>query len=113
MSNAVEAIGCRVVLRVQKVEDFDPVFKKAKNAGLVFADDHEDAKRKQAGIDKGVVLELGPHCDPAYVEGIKVGDTVGFAKYAGKIVASLDDSEDKYLVLNDDDLICKFRSRHG
>lgn len=110
--SAVEAIGCKLVLRVQRVEDYDPTIKSAKAVGIVIPE-HEDNKRAQAGIDKGVVLEIGPTCNEEYIKGVKVGDTVGFAKYGGKIVSALDDNEDRYLIINDEDVVCKFRSKNG
>ena len=112
MKHAIEAVGSKLVLRVRNVEDFDPVFQKAKKAGLVIAET-EDQHRKQAGIDKGEVLEMGPDCHPAYIGGVKVGDMIAFAKYSGKIVVSLDNPEDKYLVINDEDVVAKYRSKNG
>ena len=110
--NAVEAVGCKVVLRVQKIEEYDPVFRRAQEAGLITSAG-EDSKRKQAGIDKGEVLEIGPSCSEHYIKGVNIGDIVGFAKYGGKIVSSIDDPEDKYLIINDEDIVCKFRSNNG
>ena len=110
--NAVEAIGCRVVLRVEQVVDHK--LERARKAGLVLAPETEkDQERAQAGVDKGIVLAIGPTCAPAWVEGVKVGDTIAFAKYAGKLVSSLDDPEDKYLVINDEDIVAKYRSKNG
>ena len=109
---AVEAIGCRLVVRVQDVDDFDPVVQNAKKFGIVIADT-DDQKRKQAGIDRGEVLAIGPNCDSAYVGGIQVGDFIAFAKYSGKIVTALDDPEDKYLIINDEDVVVKYRSKNG
>lgn len=110
--SAINAIGCRVVLRVEQVVDHK--LERAKKAGLVLAPETEkDQERAQAGVDKGVVLAIGPTCAPAWIDGVKVGDTVAFAKYAGKLVSSLDDPEDKYLIINDEDVICTYRSTNG
>lgn len=109
---AVNAIGCRLVLRVEEV--IDPVLERAKKAGFkLAAATEDDMKRAQAGVDKGVVLAIGPNCAPAWVEGVNVGDTVAFAKYAGKLVTALDNSEDKYLIINDEDVIATYRSTNG
>lgn len=107
---AVEAIGCKIILRVQRVEDYDVTFKKAKEVGIIIAD-HDDNRRAQAGIDKGEVLAIGPSCSDQYIQGVQVGDMVGFAKYGGKIVSALDDPDDRYLIINDEDVVCKFRSK--
>lgn len=110
--NAVNAIGCRVVLRVEQV--VDPVLERAKKAGFKLAMETEkDQERAQAGVDKGIVLAIGPTCAPAWIEGVKVGDIVAFAKYAGKLVSSLDDPEDKYLIINDEDIVATYRSTNG
>lgn len=112
MAHAVEAVGCKIVLRSLVVED--PILKKAQTLGFALPKEtQEDMKRMQAGVDKGEVLEIGPTCSDQYVAGIKVGDTVVFAKYAGKIVPALDDENDKYLVINDEDVVCKYRSKNG
>jgi co-chaperonin GroES (HSP10) len=42
------------------------------------------------------------------VEGAKVGDTVGFAKFGGKFVTD-PESKEELLVLNDEDIICVFK----
>jgi len=109
---AVEAVGCRLVLRVKEV--IDPVLERAKRAGFALATETEkDQQRAQAGVDKGTVLSIGPNCSPAWIEGVKVGDEVAFAKYAGKLVTALDDPEDKYLIINDEDVVCTYRSKNG
>ena len=112
MTNAVEAVGCKIVLRALTVND--PVLKKMNAMGLVVSEmTREDMKRAQAGVDRGTVVEIGPSCSEQYIAGIKVGDTISFAKYAGKIVTALEDDEDKYLLINDEDVVCKYRSTHG
>jgi len=109
---AIHAVGCRLVLRVEQV--IDPKLERAKKAGLVLAAETEkDQERAQAGVDKGIVLSIGPNCSPAWIEGVKVGDEIAFAKYAGKLVTAKDDPEDKYLIINDEDVICTYRSKNG
>ena len=110
--HAVNAVGCRLVLRVEQV--IDPKLERAKKAGLVLASETEkDQERAQAGVDKGIVLAIGPNCAPAWIEGVNVGDEVAFAKYAGKLVTAKDNPEDKYLIINDEDVICTYRSING
>ena len=109
---AVEAVGCRLVLRA--IEVVDETLKRAKQAGFVLARETEDdEKRAQAGVDQGVVLAIGPNVDAAYVGGVEVGDTVAIAKYSGKIISALEDKEDKYLIVNDQDVVAKYRSKNG
>jgi co-chaperonin GroES (HSP10) len=91
----------RVLLKYESVYDIDPAFLRAKKAGLALAEDHEDMQRRNAGIDKGTVVAVGPD---AKVGDLKAGDRVGFAKHSGKIV--IDESDDKkYLILNDEDIL--------
>ena len=105
----IEVRGYHVLVKPDKIEDADPKLKKMKEIGLIRAD-HEDALREQAGIDKGKVIAIGPtayHNEiaegrPAWCS---VGETVVFAKYAGKAVNDPHDGE-QYLVLKDDDIIC-------
>jgi len=103
--------GHRILIRVKDITEYDPVYKKAKEAGLALADTHEDHQRKQVGMDKGEVVSIGTTAfkDFGGDPWCKIGDTVLFAKYAGKIV---DDPEDnkKYIVLNDEDIVCVLRS---
>jgi co-chaperonin GroES (HSP10) len=109
---AVNAIGCRVILRVKQVED--PVLKRAQAMGIKLAPQtEEDQKRAQAGVDQVVVLAIGPNCSASWIGGVKIGDTVAFAKYSGKLISALDNPEDKYLILNDEDILCTYRSTNG
>ena len=78
----------------------DPV-EKTTASGIVLA---IDEKREQAAAESGVVVAIG---DTAFVDfktGVipVVGDRVYYAKYAGKQVK---DGEDKYLALNDEDIV--------
>lgn len=96
----------RVIVKIQSLAETDPVYKKAKNAGIELPVDHEDFRRQENAIDKGVVVEIGPAAfkewGGAEANGIKVGKTVVFAKYAGKV---LTDKDTKYQVLNDEDIV--------
>jgi len=111
---AVNAIGCRIVLKVEQI--VDPDLERVRKSRLALPAKNsleDDEKRSQAGVDKGIVLAIGPNCSPAWIEGVQVGDTVAFAKYAGKLVTAKDDPEDKYLIINDEDVICTYRSTNG
>ena len=108
----IEVRGYYVLVKPAKIEEHDPVLKKLADMGFIRAD-HEDARREQAGIDSGVVVAIGP---TAYSEEIaagrpawcSVGETVVFAKYAGKAVNDPEDGT-QYLVLKDDDIVCVVR----
>lgn len=74
-----------------------------KTASGIILSVNEKAERK--AVEKGKVLAIG---DTAFIDfkaGVtpQIGDTIYFAKYAGKEVK--DDDKD-YLILNDEDVIC-------
>lgn len=107
-------VGHRVVVKQEKLEEVDVAYRKAKQAGIVIADTDEK-RREQAGLDKGVVISIGPG---AFVEfnrnqmtdgpWCKPGDRIAFAKYSGKTVVDPDDHE-TYMVINDEDVVCVIR----
>lgn len=97
--------GHRVLIKVKDITEFDPRYQSARKAGVVIPTDHEDHLRKQAGMDKGHVVSIGPTAfkDFGGEAWCKEGDLVIFAKYAGKVVEDIDES--KYVVLNDEDIV--------
>lgn len=99
--------GHRVLVKAEKIEDIDPMYKRAQAAGIQLADT-EDKRREQAGLDKGTVVALGPTAfrDFGGDPWCSVGDFIVFAKYAGKGVT---DGEDQYIVLNDEDVVAIMR----
>lgn len=104
--------GHRVVVRFMKIEERDEAFKKAKAAGLVLAE-HEDTKRREAGVDRGEVISVGPDAFKAFylnsngtLDGFtpwcQPGDFIAFAKYAGMHIK---DGDSDYIVINDEDVV--------
>jgi co-chaperonin GroES (HSP10) len=113
----IKALGHRVLVKMAKFDERDPAFAAARKAGIVFAD-HEDTKRREAGVDRGTVLEVGPDAfkafwfnsnpgrDPAEFEPWVVpGDFIAFAKYGGMMIPDHDDPETKYVIINDEDVV--------
>lgn len=108
--------GHRVLLKMEKLEDADPTYKRMKQMGLALAET-EDTKRAEAGLDKGTVVEVGPDAFKAFylnanpgmgLEGFEpwcqVGDFVAYAKYSGKIIEDPEDHQ-RYMVINDEDVV--------
>ena len=99
----IKPILHRVLVKPDNVEDADDVIRSARQSGLVVQLD----KREQAAIELGTIVLVG---DTSYKEfgttaveqGVIPGARVFFAKYAGK---SVKDGEEKYLMLNDEDVI--------
>ena len=98
-------VGHRVLVKQETYEEADEVFKSAKLAGLEIIKDKQ--VRYQDSVDKGTVLAVG---DTAWRDfggspWAEVGDTVVFAKHAGKKVEDPEDKETHYVVLNDEDIV--------
>lgn len=103
----IEPIGYRVLLTFEDITDLDPDFRRAKKAGIALPQEHEDMQRRNAGVDKGTVVALGPSCD--FGTKISVGDRVGFAKHSGKMLED-EHTKVKYVMVNDEDVLYVQRS---
>lgn len=107
----VIAVGHRLVIKPYSIEQHDPVFARAKAAGLTILE--QDQRREQVAVDKGTVLEVGPSAFTALnppgkdTPWCKVGDIIGYTRNAGKFI-KLDD-ESHVLVINDEDVVNIFK----
>ena len=100
---AIEAVGHRIVVKPHSVE------KKTKT-GIVLA---IDVKAEQGSVTRGIIVSLGEDAWAAFkpkteFAGLKVGDEVFYARYAGKSIKETDDSEE-LLVLIDEDIVAKVK----
>jgi co-chaperonin GroES (HSP10) len=94
----------------------DPVFKRAREAGLAFGHSAELEAEKNR-MDTGRVVAIGPTAFKAFMAEagvtdvpLAVGDRISFAKYAGKTM--MDDGE-RYIVLNDEDVVALLGESNG
>lgn len=97
--------GYRVLVKPDSLEQFDPTIASAKKHGIVLLD--ADERKEATAVDTGVVLQIGPVAfqDRGGAENwCKVGDRVSYARHGGKIVKDPTNPENKYLVLNDEDI---------
>ena len=97
--------GHRVLVRQESYDETDDVFKSAVKAGIVI---HKDPNtRYQESVDKGVIVDVGPTAwkDFGGEPWAKVGDSIVFAKHAGKKVEDPSDKDSHYVVLNDEDIV--------
>jgi len=65
-------------------------------------------KREQAAAERGTVIMLGSTCFKDYggdENTVKVGDRVFYARYAGKEVSEDSNSNEKFMLLNDEDIV--------
>lgn len=99
--------GHRVLVKVKRYISHDPVMESAKRAGLELILDRNT--RYDASVDKGEIVAVGttawqdfggPWAD--------IGDTVVYAKNAGKLVEDPEDKDNpeyQYFLLNDEDVV--------
>lgn len=98
----------RILVKQDKLEDKDETYRAATRSGIVIP--HLDEKtREQAAIDTGTIVAIG---DTAFQDfgaksPVEVGDYVVFAKHAGKVLVD-PDTDEKFVALNDEDIIAKF-----
>lgn len=102
----IEVTGCRILVKPQKIQEYDKVIASAIKAGLVLPEQSD--RKEQVNVDKGIVLQVGEKCHPDYLGTAKVGDLIGYAKFGGKFIQDPVD-EELYLVINDEDVICIFK----
>lgn len=102
-------VGHRVLVRQEKYDEHDEVFKSAKNAGLLLAMDKE--VRYQASVDVGTIVSVGKTAwkDFGGDPWATAGDKVVFAKNSGKRVEDPEDKETPYVLLNDEDIVAIIR----
>lgn len=110
----VAPLGHRVLVKVVDLEDRDPAFIRAKAAGIALVNG-EEKDRRRAGSDRGYVVEVGVDAFKAFylnsngtLDGFKpwckAGDYIAFAKYGGMMLSD-PASQDKFIVLNDEDIV--------
>ena len=97
--------GHRVLVKQTAYDEKDEVFKSAAKAGIVIQKDPN--VRYQESVDEGVIIDVGPTAwkDFGGEPWAKVGDTIVFAKHAGKKVVDPSDKDTHYVVLNDEDVV--------
>lgn len=98
----IECLTHRVLI---KPEDVEQTKYKTEIKGFVIAGDTKD--KEQKGVDKGVVAGFGPTAFRDYNidNPLTIGDTVVFAKFAGKEVVDPENPDERFVVINDEDVI--------
>lgn len=102
----IEVTGCRLLIKPFKIQEHDKVFDSARKAGIILTEISE--RKEQINVDKGIVLQIGSKCHEDYVGSLEVGDTIAYAKFGGKFIQE-PGSDELYLVINDEDVICVFK----
>lgn len=91
--------GCRILIDPVK----DETSKRAEASGFILPE--MDDRRRQANVDQGRVLEIGPKASEDYIQGVEVGSLIGFTKFGGKFVTD-PETKKELLIINDEDVIC-------
>lgn len=103
----------RILIKADRIENVDKTYIAAKRAGIVIPD-HDDNKRAQAGVDKGIVVAIGPTAFRDFNTEcpLSVGDYVAYARYSGKHIEDPDTGEE-FIVLNDEDVVVYFKKEEA
>ena len=104
----LKPLGPRVLIKQDRLEEIDPAYKAAKNAGIEIPREFQEVRREQDGVVIGTVVALGSMAfDPPVGTGVKwceIGDRVYFAKYAGKVITD-PETKEEFVLLNDEDIV--------
>ena len=97
----------RILIKPMDFTEFDQTVKEARRLGLVMPET-DDMKRAQATVDIGTVVAIGPTAFRDFGTDcpINVGDRVNYARFSGKI---LEENGEKFVLLNDEDCLCKVK----
>lgn len=101
----IKPILHRILVKPDLIEEKDEAFKAAARMGLEVVKLEKD--REQAAIDTGTVVDLGQTVFKDFgvdESPVKIGDTVVYARYAGKVVED-HVTKIKYTLLNDEDVV--------
>lgn len=98
----IEPLTHRILI---KPEDVEQTKYKTEIKGFVIAGNTKE--KEQKGVDKGEVVSFGPTAFRDYNTNnpLTPGDTVVFAKFAGKEVIDPEDPDAKFVIINDEDVI--------
>lgn len=104
----VEAVAHRIVVKPDPIETEREV--KGTQSKLIIVQDEKVTRNSQV---TGVIVQIGEDAWKAFKPttehaGLKIGDRVYFARYAGKWIID-PETNDEYLVLNDEDIVAKCR----
>ena len=102
----VKVVGCRLLIKPYKLQQHDKVFASAKAAGIAIPEFSE--RKEEVNVDKGTVLQIGSKAHEDYVGSLRVGDVIGYAKFGGKFITD-PETEEVYLIINDEDVVCIFQ----
>lgn len=101
----IKPIGKHLLVKPHRLEDVDPVYARARRAGIEMPELKEKVLAQRA-VERATVVAVSPQAWKDWFDGepwCKVGDQVIFAKYAGHIIK---EAEEEFILLNDEDVLC-------
>lgn len=94
-------VGFRLLVKPITLDEHDPAFARAKAMGIEIA---KQTERQEATIiSSGTVVQVGPTSQ--FKDEVKEGDRIDYVKHGGMFVHDPDDKENKWYVINDDDVL--------
>lgn len=104
----IQVKGYRILVKPILLKESDKDYKRAAAMGLEVIRDPTTTAREHESVDQGVVTAIGFgafKADDFYgEEWAKVGDTIVYARGAGKLVID-PETQEKYIVINDTDVV--------
>lgn len=110
----LQICGHRLLVKQEKLEDTDPVYKSAKAAGIALSE-HRDTQLERRQVDKGVVAQVGRNSWKSFDDGhawCAEGDTVVWVRHSGYIVTD-PETHEEYIALNDEDVLCVIKKKEA
>ena len=98
---SLSVVGHRVLLK--------PYLPKDTTDGGIYVGHTDTHKREQGATTIGIIVGIGPNAWLDFKPGTpwaEIGDTVYYAKYAGKEIKDKDGNIE-YVIINDEDVQCK------
>ncbi len=99
----------RILIKQDKLEEVDDVYKRAKRAGIEIATTESNV-RAQASVDTGTVIKIGATAfrDFGTTSPIEEGDKIAYARFSGKFVKD-PATDEEFVLLNDEDVVAIFK----
>ncbi len=114
VNKMLKVCGHRILVKQESLEDTDPVYKRAKEAGIALSE-HRDTQLERRQVDKGVVVQVGANSWKSFDDGhawCAEGDSVIWVRHGGYIVKD-PETNIEYVVLNDEDILCVLKDKEA
>ncbi len=101
----------RIVVKPDNFDEIDETAQYAKRLGMEVVDPNSANVRKQASVDKGKIVSIGPTAfkDFGTSSPVAIGDYVAYARNAGKPIKD-PYTDEEFIALNDEDICVIFKN---